>query len=603
MGGLLIRKPWILTLAMVGFISFILSALIPSFMSPDEVDHVKRAYWLSQGKILLDNPPGQSSGGMVDSGLLSYMNTFHLTFMNDRNHKVTSDELNSASKIEWGGQPTFSPAPGTGYYFPAVYAPQALGLLVGKTFDLSVESSYRLARLLSLVCAILILVIATIIYESNPLAIALLAVPMTLFQLASASLDSVSNALAVLAISIFMRISVDREKSRKSLIVCLGVILFLLISSRVHLLPMLLLPFICYLYTKDKKSLIVGALTTVAVAAWLLIAIKNTVDTRVIVGSPTSTVALYYLSDPIAFLRVLYNTLGNPIISNFYAVAFIGNLGWLDTPLSTGVYERILLLLLFVFIVTILTKDLRKNLSASLVLITCAASSCLLVFFAILITFNEHPASVIQGVQGRYFLVPALMLSYALASSLEKRTHTSRFIGYLFFCLFLAYSTLSTFKLVVKKYYMIDSTQTAVNPAEKVSAEKTRLEPSERLSTDHIIPIELPDAYLSAPAPLKAIKVRLATWQTENTGTAEIRLESKDGHIYTEKFSMKSVKDNDYRDFKLDNREYSKGELRAINGGGISVWNIRQAGDRVEACIIYEYQNGTVHATEGCPGS
>ena len=64
MGGLLIRKPWILTLAMIGFISFILSALIPSFMSPDEVDHLKRAYWLSQGKILLDTPPGQSSGGM-----------------------------------------------------------------------------------------------------------------------------------------------------------------------------------------------------------------------------------------------------------------------------------------------------------------------------------------------------------------------------------------------------------------------------------------------------------------------------------------------------------------------------------------------------------
>nr|WP_269823015.1 DUF2142 domain-containing protein [Pseudomonas syringae] len=586
---------------MIGFISFILSALIPSFMSPDEADHVKRAYWLSQGKILLDTPPGQSSGGMIDNGLLSYINTFHLTFMKDRNHKITSDELNSKSEIQWGGRPVFSPAPGTGYYFPAVYAPQALGLLVGKTFNLSVESSYRLARALTLICAILILVIATVIYESNPLAVALLAIPMTLFQLSSASLDSVSNALAVLAISIFMRISVDRENSRKGLIVCLGIILFVLISSRVHLLPLLIFPFICYFYTKDKRSLIVGTLTTVAVAAWLLLAIKNTVDTRVIVGSSTSTVALYYLSDPIAFARVLYDTLSNPIISNYYAVAFIGNLGWLDTPLSTGAYERILLLLSLIFIVTALAKDFRKNTSASLILIACAILSFLLVFFALLITFNEHPASVIQGVQGRYFLVPALMLSYALSSSLEKRTNTSRFIGYLFFCLFLSYSTLSTFKLIVKKYYMTDNAITAISPAENSSIEKTKLEPSEKLSVDHVIPIQLPDTYLSAPAPLKAIKLRLATWQKENIGTAEIRLESKDGHVHTEKFQIQSVKDNGYRVFALDNREYSKGELRAISGGGISVWNIRREDNRIEACIIYEYQDGAVHTTEGCP--
>lgn len=603
MGGLLIRKPWILTLAMIGFISFILSALIPSFMSPDEVDHLKRAYWLSQGKILLDTPPGQSSGGMVDSGLLSYMHNFHLTFMKDRNHKVSSNELDSASKIQWSGQSAFSPAPGTGYYFPAVYAPQAAGLLIGKTFDFSVESSYRLARLFTLICALSILIIATVVYESNPLAIALLAVPMTLFQLSSASLDSVSNALAVLAISIFMRISVDRENARRGLVTCMGIILFLLVSSRVHLLPMLIFPFICYLYTKDKRSLIVGALTTIAVGTWLIIAIKNTVDTRVIVGSPTSTVALYYLSDPVAFLKVLYNTLSNPIISNYYAVAFIGNLGWLDTPLSPVAYERILLLLLLILAVTILTKDFKRNILASLTLVICATLSFLLVFFAILITFNEHPATVVQGVQGRYFLVPALMLSYALASSLEKRTNTSRFIGYVFFCLFLSYSTLSTFKLIVKKYYLFDGAPTTTTPEQSASFEKTKLEPSEKLSVDHTIPIDLADTYLLAPKPLKAIKLRLATWQTENIGIAEIRLKSKDGHVYTEKFPMQSVKDNGYREFALDNREYLKGELRAVSGGGISVWNIRQENNRAEACIIYEYQDGETHSTDGCPGS
>lgn len=42
----------------------ILSSVIPPLMSPDEQDHIERAYLLGKGVFLLDQPEGMSSGGI-----------------------------------------------------------------------------------------------------------------------------------------------------------------------------------------------------------------------------------------------------------------------------------------------------------------------------------------------------------------------------------------------------------------------------------------------------------------------------------------------------------------------------------------------------------
>jgi uncharacterized membrane protein len=47
--------------------------------------------------------------------------------------------------------------------------------------------------------------------------------------------------------------------------------------------------------------------------------------------------------------------------------------------------------------------------------------SAILVFVAMLTTWTPAEASIIEGVQGRYFTVPALMVAYALTVSQEKR--------------------------------------------------------------------------------------------------------------------------------------------------------------------------------------
>ncbi len=51
--------------------------MVPPGMSPDEHDHVMRAYTVAQGEWMLKPVyPGGNSGGAVDSGLIDYLNVY-----------------------------------------------------------------------------------------------------------------------------------------------------------------------------------------------------------------------------------------------------------------------------------------------------------------------------------------------------------------------------------------------------------------------------------------------------------------------------------------------------------------------------------------------
>ena len=45
-------------------------------------------------------------------------------------------------------------------------------------------------------------------------------------------------------------------------------------------------------------------------------------------------------------------------------------------------------------------------------LLALALASAALVFLALLVTWTPHPAALVQGVQGRYFIVPALLADF-----------------------------------------------------------------------------------------------------------------------------------------------------------------------------------------------
>ena len=421
---------WGLALAL----AFGLAALIPPLQSPDEIGHLHRAYMISQGQLLLspmpaqahsEEPPpglgdfmaqvcrsGGSTGGMVDEALLRF-GAAHLALVRDAGFRYSEQQRQALDQLAWSGSSRFCVAPGAGYYFPAVYAPQAAGLAIGRGLGLGVSHSYWLARGLTLLACLGILWLAFGRCTPNPLALALLLLPMTVFQLLSPTIDGLTTALSVLALSLFVQ-SADRGRSHTagaswSLAACI----FVLATSRTHLLPLLALPFFLCWRRRSPRDFWLGLATATGALAWTLFALHSSSDTRVLRAHTTAQLLAHYAADPLAYGRLVMASLADRELSSFYQQSFIGILGWLDTRLPAYAYPTLWSGLGLSALASFSLQSLRQDWSARLLLLALALASAALVFLALLVTWTPHPAALVQGVQGRYFIVPALLVAYA----------------------------------------------------------------------------------------------------------------------------------------------------------------------------------------------
>ena len=387
---------------------------------------------------------------MIDSGLSSYIDAYdNLRFHSDR--KVSGDQISAANAIRWAGVQEFSQARVTSYYFPLIYAPQAIGLLLGEAFGFSVDKSFRLARLLALLVSSLLACSAFIIYPPSPLVGALLIIPMSLFQFSSASLDGMSTAMSIFAISLFMRIVDERDDAKPWRLYGLTASVILVVSSRPYMVPLISLIFGTYLYTRNRRSLLAGGVTLSFVVLWWIVAIGGTTGTRLVLKTPISTFISYYVADPLSFLTILHTTFshyGRP-----YFESFLGILGWLDARFTEEIYTSFLYFLLTIGMFSVSYRYVKQELPARMLLSLCALLSFILVFPAVLLA-NGHPASIIEGVQGRYFLIPALLLSYSLMCNSRRESCRRYVVGFLLLSILFLYSTFHTTTLLLKRYYV-----------------------------------------------------------------------------------------------------------------------------------------------------
>ncbi len=439
-------------LALIALSSLLLSVLVPPFQSPDEFYHIKRAYLLSRGHLLLQAPPGEASGGAVDTGLLAYMDPFEaLPFKPEQ--KVTGALLKQAGSLRWSREERFSPAPGTGYYLPLAYLPQAVALAVGRHAGLSIDVSYRAARLLSLLTVLALAGLAMRLFPMPPVAIGLLALPMTLFQLSSATLDPVAYALTLLALACFLHASRARAATRPAVLVAFSVAVLIVITCRVHLFPLVLLFLPLWRMTGRRAVLWAGLAVCALGLAWTLWAMHATVDTRVVIGARPGTVLLYYLTNPGTLPPLIGDTLTK--YQATYVETFLGRLGWLDAGFSERQHAWLGggLLLLAVGSIGPFWRWRSSEIGWRLLLLACSIACVALIFVAMLVAWNPHPARIIDGVQGRYFWAPALMACLALAPPADEtgRLHRRVFMGLQL--AFIAFSAFITAELVLARYW------------------------------------------------------------------------------------------------------------------------------------------------------
>lgn len=429
-----------------------ISWLIPPIQSPDEMSHITRAYMISKGRLLLDPPTpelrelvqrypnfkeaagviervlahGGRVGGMVDGNLMTYIDSYG-AMPGNTNRWISINERTVLAQMPWSATEKQFLMPGTGFYLPAIYAPQAIGLAVGRALGFGIDQSYRLARAATLATCIGLLYIAFRLVHPNPLVVAILALPMSMFQMLSPTLDGLTTALAVLTISLFLSTMDTTSKRDPRLSDGLSICIFLLATTRNHLMVLLMLPFFVAWKHRSLRDFALGCLITTSALAWTVFALNTTNDPRIERDQSTRELLYHYVWNPLDFLRIIKASLSKPELLTFYQESFIGILGALDVPLPTCVYPILWGGLALCAIASITySRPTRHEIAIRTLLLSAAITSILLIFLALLITWTPHPASVVNGVQGRYFVVPALLTAYALSGSTLRTTGPRR---------------------------------------------------------------------------------------------------------------------------------------------------------------------------------
>lgn len=410
--------PWRLCLLAFGLLSM-LSLMVPPMQSPDENAHLMRAEMLAQGQWTLQPAPEGTPtelsglGGWVDKNLALFSFDF-LSIATRQNRLAPADLQQQYKAVPWSETTVFYPAPGTGYYFPLIYAPQALALKAGRALGLGIAHSYQLARSFTLFAVCVLVTLAWRKAPPNPAVLVVTTLPMCIFQVVSPTLDGLTTALALLACSEFLsRLSTEQSKSSAPWL--LYGCLFLVITSRTHLVPMLLLPLYLAWRHRARKAWAAWSMLVLACAAWILYALATTTDARVVREHTTGELLRIYLTHPLDFFCLIWSTLQHDGRLAFYSQSFIGILGWLDTPLKKIHYQAIGAGLTVATLISVNWHGNRSDYSQRVTMLVAGTTSVFIVFLALASTWTAYPATVIEGVQGRYFLVPAMLVCYALS--------------------------------------------------------------------------------------------------------------------------------------------------------------------------------------------
>lgn len=396
-------------------ISF-LSSLVPPFQAPDEFHHVQRAYLVSEGNFFYDKGLDNTSGSMIDQGLRSYMSDFeNIPFHYDA--KIDLAVYNDAKSEIWRGKDIFMPFTVVPIYGPWLYLPQATGLKIGKSLNLTIHHSYLLARLCILVCSFLLIIWAANIFPIPPIAIALLITPMSLFQLGSTSPDGLTFASSVLFLTSFSLAYLNPKLSSTGSHIALFLSSLLLITSKYYFFPIIFTPIILYKMNNKNIHLVIFSLLFFLIIVWVLI-IKN------LFKGPSNSINMidicfYYLKNPLSLLKVIFNTIFHYGTIRFILYSLIGKLGWLDAPINGKVFYTIPS-----FYLAYLTYA-KSNINEKYVklILSFVFLFVFLLLTLLLISWTPHPAIRVTGLQGRYFIPIVMFLAFAKFNSNLKQSN------------------------------------------------------------------------------------------------------------------------------------------------------------------------------------
>lgn len=439
-------------------VGLVLVFIVPPFQAPDEQTHLYRAYQLSEGHITTKRLSYGAGDNLPRSLSDSFNNYKYLIFKPDEKVKLNSLKSSLSTNLDISNtvETRFE---NTAIYPPFSYLPQVIGISLGKTFFNNPIVLLYLARIFNLMVWVIILYIC--MKRQAKLALPIFAfalLPLVAFQASSASADVMTSGIALfLTLEIYRLASLEVavKKIDKIIIIVLGIIIAL--CKPPYFLLVFLIVAIPYKKIGSKKQayifkLLACILPIIIAIVWLLIACNSFVNLK---DGVNSIVQLkFILCNPIDYIIILYNTYISGASDGLY-IQLIGQLGWLDTKLTFwNILFGYLAIILSIFAIPINNKrDLAPNYfkvwSVVIISILIIAITSLLY-----LTWNVPRASVVDGLQGRYFIPLIGLIIIIFRSYLSLSSDQSKKVQYLTY--FLSGSTIiSTIIILVFRYYSL----------------------------------------------------------------------------------------------------------------------------------------------------
>ena len=399
----------------------------------------------------------------------------------------------------------------------------------------------------------------------------------------------------------------------------LALCIALLTSSRMQLLPLLLLLWSCSRHSGQKKYLYYAAAVGIFTLTWILLSITTVVDTKVTTSLTPIQAIGFYLTHPITGIQVFFSTLTNLALLKSYATSFVGVLGWLDASLPKAQYSLLGALLAFLVALCFSWRPQGLSKHHQSVLVLCAVCSMGIVFAALLIQWTPHPATVILGVQGRYFFVPALLICVAFTRPIVRQlTHSTaetsspqktaqitlvqswtQKMSLAVLILLSGTSLYCTSHLLLGRYYLMP---------EQADVSQWRPIWIAASNQDHqssYLPVVFSTYQTQQPARLQSISLFLDITSTpgnlaQNPQPIVLKLWNAAGLEHQIAASTSAKAASGYLTINVPQDAYTKGQIIASKELALRIKGVQNNSEQ-RACIIYELSDGSRRYTPGCP--
>ncbi len=397
---------------------YLLFALLtPPFQTPDEQQHLYRAYQLSTLQLFGERS-GTMSGGHLPPGLaVAAAKELRTVQLHDRKvvHASSwSEHFTRATPIGQGEPAVFTNFLGSASYSPAGYVPQVVAVWIGRALDLPVEWIVRLGRVFNAALAFALLCAA---FRALPAGRSVLLVvgllPMTAACAGSFGQDGLiigaSAWIAALSLRALLAGSWTSGDGRRLVALAVAVTL-----AKIVYLPLAGLALVLRdaggRLRLSRAPMEAIAVAGAAVAGWVLLNAGLVVPGTPDLPSPGAQLA-YVLAHPSAFPTALANRFSGAGLDELVNTLFL--FGWLNVgPVYLAMWASAAALVLAVAQGDALAAQLRPGWRAwaALVSVGILLAICLIMYLAA----SPLGARMLYGVQGRYLIPLILPLGVAI---------------------------------------------------------------------------------------------------------------------------------------------------------------------------------------------